>query len=188
MFLFLFLFSFFDRGVVTFRIFIGIDEFRCFLHFASALLRYVLRFVKELFLFFFSFSLFVFGSVWLLRKQMKMREKKWNLGFLKRPNLFSGLWVCFSFSLRFGVLLEVYFFGFFKRLRNVGLCCFCFCCFYLFSFIFLSFLSYQTELEFVYLFILLVLKLIFIWYFDVMLCLDLFLSFFDLREKAKHMP
>lgn len=32
------------------------------------------------------------------------------------------------------------------------------------------------------------LKLIFIWYFDVMLCLDLFLSFFDLRDKAKHMP
>ena len=40
-----------DRGVVTFRIFIGIDEFRCFLHFASALLRYVLRFVKEPFFF-----------------------------------------------------------------------------------------------------------------------------------------
>ena len=48
-----------DRGVVTFRIFIGIDEFRCFLHFASALLRYVLRFVKELFFFFFFYCLFL---------------------------------------------------------------------------------------------------------------------------------
>ena len=62
-----------DRGVVTFRIFIGIDEFRCFLHFASALFRYVLRFVKEPF--FLLLLLFVFGSVWLVRKQRKVREK-----------------------------------------------------------------------------------------------------------------
>lgn len=46
---------------------------------------------ERTFSFFFSFSLFVFGSVWLLRKQMKMREKKMESWILEKAKFVFGI-------------------------------------------------------------------------------------------------
>ena len=65
-----------DRGVVTFRIFIGIDEFRCFLHFASALLRYVLRFVKEPFIIIIIIIIIICFWIRLVSEKAEESERK----------------------------------------------------------------------------------------------------------------